>query len=116
MQHISIFVDDVARFVKALRQDLVTVQLILNAFGGALDLKVNYAKSYAIVIRGGEQDKYLASEVPACNLGSFSCKYLGLQLSTVQFTKADWQPCLGKVIAFLPPWQRAFYSDQEDWC
>ena len=54
MQRISIFADDVALFVKPLRQDLETVQLILNAFGEASGLKVNYAKSCAIVIRGEE--------------------------------------------------------------
>ena len=57
MQRISIFADDVALFVKPLRQDLETVQLILNAFGEASGLKVNYAKSSAIVIRGEEQDR-----------------------------------------------------------
>ena len=56
MQRISIFADDVALFVKPLKQDLVTVQLILNAFGGPSGLKVNNAKSSAIVIRGGEQE------------------------------------------------------------
>ena len=50
MQRISIFADDVALFFKPLRQDLETVQLILNAFGEASGLKVNYAKSSAIVI------------------------------------------------------------------
>jgi hypothetical protein len=50
----------------------------------------------------------VVKHVLQCDLGKFPCRYLGLQLSTTQLTKAQWQPLLDQVIDFLPAWQRGF--------
>jgi hypothetical protein len=40
--------------------------------------------------------------VLGCEVGAFPCKYLGLQLSTCELTKVQWQPILDQIIAALP--------------
>ena len=105
-QSISVFTDDVALFVKPLVHDLVAVRELLNLFGEVSRLMVNYMKTEAIVIRGGEQECDRVRDILGCQIGSFPCRYLGLQLSTGQLSRANWQPLIDRVIAFLPPWQR----------
>lgn len=43
-----------------------------------------------------------------CDLSTFPCKYLGLQLAINQLTRAAWQPLLDLVRKFIPSWQRGF--------
>jgi hypothetical protein len=86
-QRISIYADDVALFVKTLVQDLVTVRKILEWFGEASGLLVNYNKSSAVVIRGELEDNMRVKHVLQCTMGSFPSKYLGIPLSTGQLTK-----------------------------
>jgi hypothetical protein len=103
---LSIYADDVALFVKPSVCDLVTVKELLRCFGNASGLMVNYTKSSAIVIRGGVEDGMLAKHILHCELGTFPCRYLGLQLSTKELNKVHWQPILDRIIASLPAWQR----------
>jgi hypothetical protein len=58
-QRISIYADDVDLFLKPHVQDLVTMRGILELFGEASGLKVNYSKSCAYVIRGLAVDSIL---------------------------------------------------------
>jgi hypothetical protein len=109
-QRISIYADDIALFVKTSVQDLVTVRKILEWFGEAPGLLVNYNKSSAVVIRGELEDSMRVKHVLQCTMGSFPCKYLGIPLSTGQLTKGQWQPVLDQVIAALPAWQRGLLA------
>jgi hypothetical protein len=105
-QRLSIYVDDVAFFVKPSMCDLVTVKELLRIFSNASGLMVNYTKSSAIVIWEGVEEGMLAKHILQCELGAFPCRYLGLQLSTKELNKVHWQPILDHIIASLPAWQR----------
>ncbi|XP_051211871.1 uncharacterized protein [Lolium perenne] len=104
-QHVSIYADDVALFIRLEVQDIVTTREILRYFEEASGLSVNYRKSYAVVIRGEVLDKMMVKHLLRCKIGEFPCMYLGLQLSTGALSRAHWQPVLDKVIASLPAWQ-----------
>uniref|UniRef100_A0A453JT76 Reverse transcriptase zinc-binding domain-containing protein n=1 Tax=Aegilops tauschii subsp. strangulata TaxID=200361 RepID=A0A453JT76_AEGTS len=43
-------------------------------------------------------------------MDKFPCKYLGLQLSIWQLTRAEWQPIVDNVLNFLPGWQRGLIT------
>jgi hypothetical protein len=94
----------VALFVKPVVQDLVVARSIFEVFGQTSGLHVNYDRSEAVVIQGGVEDRMVVRHMLHCNLGNFPCRYLGLQLSTTQMSRAHWQPILDKVIAPLPAW------------
>lgn len=63
MQRVSIYVDDVALFIKPTEQDLNFVRMALHVFGEASGLRVNYRKSLAIVIRGNKHDQQRVSDM-----------------------------------------------------
>ncbi|KAM0829792.1 hypothetical protein ACQ4PT_066642 [Festuca glaucescens] len=109
-QRISIYADDVAMFVKPEVHDLVVVRTIFQMFGDASGLRVNYNKTSVTVIRGDAHDKMRVKHVLQCEIGEFPCKYLGLQLSTRELTKAQWLPVLDHVIASLPACQRGLLA------
>jgi mannosylglycoprotein endo-beta-mannosidase len=111
-QRVSIYADDVALFLKPQVQDLVTTRKILEFFGEASGLRVNYDKSSAILIRGDAVDSMVVKHLLQCKIGSFPCKYLGLQLTTGQLKKVHWQPILDQVIAMLPAWQKGLLQRQ----
>jgi hypothetical protein len=100
----------VALFLKPLAQELVTVKEILETFGEASGLQVNYAKTSAVLIRGDVVDGMVVKHFSGCELGTFPCKYLGLQLTTGQLKRAHWQPVLDKVITALPAWHRGLLA------
>ena len=97
-------------FVKPKPLDLITVKRVLQVFGEASGLKVNYRKSLATFIRGEEQDEELVQQILQCPLTEFPIKYLGLLLALRPLTKAEWQPMLDKVIDFIPAWQRGMIA------
>lgn len=59
-------------------QDLVTVRGVLSMFWEASELQVNY-----------RLDNLTVKFLPRCEIGSFPCKCLGLQLSTRELNKVD---------------------------
>ena len=105
-QSVSIYADDVALFVRPNEVDLRFVTMALKAFGDASGLRVNYGKSFAILIHGEEEDRIRVSNLLECELGKFPCKYLGLQLAIHQLKKTDWQPMLDRAKKCAPGWQR----------
>ncbi|KAE8781679.1 hypothetical protein D1007_45073 [Hordeum vulgare] len=110
MQRLSIYANDVALFIRPSAQDMSFVRNALHIFGEASGLKVNYAKSSAILIRGDEQDQLRVADVLQCQAGEFPCRYLGLQLAIRQLTRAQWQPLLDQAKRFVPTWQRGTNS------
>lgn len=105
-QSVSIYADDVALFVKPSEVDLRFVKEALQVFGDASGLRVNYQKSSAVLIHGDEMDRNRVATLLQCNLGSFPCKYLGLQLAIHQLNCAEWQPMLDQAKHCAPAWQR----------
>lgn len=106
MQRLSIYADDVALFIRPSTRDLQFVRQALHIFGAASGLRVNYAKSSAIIIRGDELDQRRVAEMLHCQVGEFPCKYLGLQLAIRQLTRAEWQQMIDHAKCFVPACQR----------
>jgi exonuclease III len=112
IQRISIFADDVVLFVKPTITDLVTIRELLEVFGEATGLRVNYRKTTATIIRGDGQDRELVADVLRCQIAEFPIKYLGLQLALKPLTKAQWQPMIDAAIRIAPAWQSGLLSKQ----
>lgn len=106
LQRLLIYADDVALFVKPTTRDLNFVRAALDIFGEASGLRINYRKSDAIIIRGSEVDSNRVTGILKCTMGSFPCKYIGIQLAISKLTKPDWQPLLDQVRHMVPSWQR----------
>jgi hypothetical protein len=110
LQRLSIYADDVILFAKPTVQDLVTIREIFRVFGRVSGLYINYAKTSATVIRGGEQTKELVVDTLHCSIKDFPIKYLGLQLALRPLTKAQWQPLLDATTHLVPAWQRGLIT------
>jgi hypothetical protein len=93
MQRISIYADDVVLLIKPLPEDMVATKLILKIFGEASGLHINYRKSTATLIRGGELERKIVEVYLQCKVVPFPIKYLGLQLALRPLSKAEWSPC-----------------------
>lgn len=102
----SIYADKVALFIRPSVQDLIAVREALRVFGEALGLKINYRKSEAILIRGDGMDEQRVVELLQCAMGSFPCRYLGINLVIRRIKCADWMPFLDQVRKITPAWQQ----------
>jgi hypothetical protein len=104
LQRISVYADDVVIFFKPERQETWAIKHILNIFGEASRLKVNFRKTTATLIRGSTEQEEETVQILGCEAAKFPIKYLGLQLALRPLTKAEWQPLLDKVIKCVPAW------------
>ncbi|KAK1665237.1 hypothetical protein QYE76_053396 [Lolium multiflorum] len=109
-QRVSIYVDDVAIFIKPQVQDTVVIRELLNIFGEASGLRINYNKTAVVLIRGEGLDSMTVKHMLRCEIGAFPRKYLGLQLTTGHLRKVHWQPILDRILAALPAWQRGLIA------
>jgi hypothetical protein len=71
IQRISLYADDVVLFCKPKLSDLVAIREMLQIFGGASGLRVNYAKSLATLIHGDAHDAELITAVLHCQITDF---------------------------------------------
>ena len=110
MQCLSLYADDVVLFIKPTWLDLLFVKETLTIFGVASGLKVNFAKSAAIMIRADMEDEELVKSVLPWKITTFPCKYLGLQLSIKQLKRSEWQPIVDAALHILPGWQRGLVT------
>nr|XP_051201783.1 uncharacterized protein LOC127315326 [Lolium perenne] len=56
LQRVSIYADDVVLFCKPVEEELATIRQIMEAFGEASGLRVNYMKTTATMIRGSDEE------------------------------------------------------------
>ncbi|KAM0899969.1 hypothetical protein ACQ4PT_020948 [Festuca glaucescens] len=110
VQRLSIFADDIVIFVKPLVCDLVMVRELLKIFGEASGLQVNYRKTAATLIRGGELERDKVSTILQCQLTEFPIRYLGLQLALNPLTRAQWQPMIDASTRIAPAWQHGLIA------
>ncbi|KAK1574356.1 hypothetical protein QYE76_018595 [Lolium multiflorum] len=80
-QRISIYADDVVIFCKPLSIELEATKAILQVFGEASGLRVNYRKTSATLIREQEGDVDRVAETLGCEVVGFPIRYLGMQLA-----------------------------------
>ncbi|KAM0910526.1 hypothetical protein ACQ4PT_014089 [Festuca glaucescens] len=102
---VSLYANDVVIFAKPTAHELEVVVGILDCFGAASRLIVNYAKSIAIPIRCTPGIILRIAPSLPCPLGQFPCKYLGLPLSLTKLRKGDVQPMIDKLALKLPFWK-----------
>jgi hypothetical protein len=110
LQRVSIYTDDVVLFVKPSIQDLVTVKELLEVFGAASGLIINYNKTSATLIRGAIDDSERVASLLHCTISTFPIKYLGLQLSLGPLTRAQWQPVLDSATSIVSAWQKSLIT------
>nr|XP_020196053.1 uncharacterized protein LOC109781868 [Aegilops tauschii subsp. strangulata] len=82
----------------------------LRLFGEASGLKVNFAKSLAVMIRSEEVEEELVRQALPWKLETFPIRYLGLQLGIKQLTRSEWQPIVHNVLKMMPGWQRGLVT------
>jgi hypothetical protein len=102
---VSLYADDVVVFVRPCAQELATVKGLLECFGGASGLRVNYSKSSAAPIRCTEAVTNTVVANFQCPVRSLPCTYLGLPLSLKKLRKADLQLVLDKLAGKLSFWK-----------
>uniref|UniRef100_A0A453BHF4 Reverse transcriptase domain-containing protein n=1 Tax=Aegilops tauschii subsp. strangulata TaxID=200361 RepID=A0A453BHF4_AEGTS len=78
---ISLYADDVMLFYHATTSDIAAVKEILNLFGRASGLKVNYAKSSATVLHGEQGAPEMITGL-GCSTAALPVTYLGIPLTT----------------------------------
>uniref|UniRef100_A0A453EUU2 Reverse transcriptase domain-containing protein n=1 Tax=Aegilops tauschii subsp. strangulata TaxID=200361 RepID=A0A453EUU2_AEGTS len=102
---ISLYVDDVTLFCHPQPDDIEVVKAILQLFGRASGLHVNFAKSTATLI-GCEDDTVMpVIESLGCPIVDLPITYLGIPLTIRRPTTAQLLPLLDKVAARLPIWK-----------
>lgn len=68
-------------FIKLTMHDLNFVREAMGLFGEASGLTINYRKMVAVLIQGSEEDRQRVVDILHCEMGSFPCRYLGIQLA-----------------------------------
>ena len=110
VQRLSIYADDVVLFAKPEVYDLVAVRELLHIFATATGLRVNYRKTSATLIWGGEAEKVLVAGILQCPIVEFPIRYLGIQLAIKPLTKNQWQPMIEAATSIAPAWQRGMIA------
>uniref|UniRef100_A0A453MY32 Uncharacterized protein n=2 Tax=Aegilops tauschii subsp. strangulata TaxID=200361 RepID=A0A453MY32_AEGTS len=78
---ISLYADDVMLFCHATTSDIAAVKEILDLFGRASGLKVNYAKSSATVLHEEQGATEIITSL-GCSTAALPVTYLGMPLTT----------------------------------
>jgi hypothetical protein len=106
-QRVSIYVNDVVLFLKPHMEELFLVKEILKIYGTASGLVTNVRKRSITPIQWEEQDMIVVQDSMTCNVVEFSCKYLGLPLSTKKLSKNNFLSLIDKIVDYLPGWKAA---------
>jgi hypothetical protein len=102
---VSLYADDIVVFAKPDHADLGAVRSILDCFGKASGLLVNFGKSAVAPIHCPETAIPSVHEALSCQVVSLPCTYLGLPLSMKKLRKADLQPVMDKLASKLSFWR-----------
>ncbi|WVZ54039.1 LOW QUALITY PROTEIN: hypothetical protein U9M48_004907 [Paspalum notatum var. saurae] len=100
---ISLYADGVALFIRPIEGDLRLIQDLLDCF--VAGLKTNVLKSSATPIQCSDEDIARTSQLLSCSIKSFPCTYLGLPLTVLKPTKADFMRVIDKVADKLLGWK-----------
>jgi hypothetical protein len=104
------YADDVALFVKPVRDDIATMAEILDIFGRASGLLVNRSNCAIYPVHCEEVDVEAAKQDFQCPIKFFPCTYLGLPLHYRQLRRVEIQPLIDKVGNKLPTWKGQFLN------
>jgi hypothetical protein len=107
---ISLYADDVISFLRPTQNNLSLISQLLDAFGHASGLWINFSKNSVTPLNCTDADLLLLSGLMDCELKGFTCKYLGIPLTIQKPTKADLLPLIDKIAASLPIWKASLLS------
>ncbi|KAM0830460.1 hypothetical protein ACQ4PT_066193 [Festuca glaucescens] len=102
---VSLYSDDVVVFVAPRESELAVVKGILDCFGVASGMRVNFQKSAAAPIRCSQDMLDNVSQSIECPIRELPCTYLGLLLSLKKLRKEDLQLVLDKLARKLSFWK-----------
>jgi hypothetical protein len=101
----SLYVDDVALFIRSTEQDFLITNHILSISAEASGLVTNLSKTEFYHIQCDNAAlEFLTAKNHA--LSTFPCKYLGLPLHFKKPTREMMQPVVQKIGNKLPGWKR----------
>jgi hypothetical protein len=109
---VSLYADDVVVFTKPDMGELVAVRKILDCFGEASGLMVNFSKSAVAPIHCPEAALPSVSATLSCQVITLPCTYLGLPLSIRKLQREDLQPVLDKLAGKLAFWRACLMSKE----
>jgi hypothetical protein len=101
---ISLYADDVMLFIRPVAAEMETVQVILQAFGEATGLQVNFPKSSITLIQCNDFNIEALALSFGCPVVKFPCKYMGMPLSDWKLKRNDLQPVLDKLRGKVKGW------------
>ncbi|WVZ50254.1 hypothetical protein U9M48_001528 [Paspalum notatum var. saurae] len=101
---ISLYADDAAIFIAPTKKDVEALMRLLDLFGQASGLVMNFHKSSVIPIRcNGIDLSSILESIPA-RRATFPTKYLGLPLSNSRLQKVAFQFLIDKILGKLNSW------------
>lgn len=104
------FADDTLIFIPAELDRVKNLRRVLWCFEIISGLKINFHKSSIVGLNVDSSLQSLTSSVLGCKTDSLPTKYLGLPLSNIRITLADWAPLINKVQQRLALWQGPLLS------
>jgi hypothetical protein len=88
-QHLSLYADDVALFIRPEADDLQLTKDLLQIFGEASGLQTNLQKSCVIPIQCDDNIVEVVNQSLQCTPSSFPTTYLGLPISDKKLRRSD---------------------------
>jgi hypothetical protein len=110
------YADDTLIILRADGAAARRLKLILDQFGDATGLKINYHKSTLVPMH---TDGAVLAEIQAalqCRVEGFPQTYLGLPLSADKLRLANFAPLIAKVDRYLSGWRALLLSLEAAWC
>jgi hypothetical protein len=109
---VSLYADDVMVFTKPDMGEHEAVRKILDCFGEASGLMVNFSKSVVAPIHYPDAALPSVSATLSCQVITLPCTYLGLPLSIRKLRWEDLQPVLDKLTSKLSFWRAHLMSKE----
>jgi hypothetical protein len=103
--HVLLYADDVVVFIRPEPTELAAVRSLLECFGDASGLHVNYNKSSAALIHCSKNEVAAIETHLNCTVSPLPCVYLGLPLSLKKHSKSELQIILDKLAGKLASWK-----------
>jgi len=109
-QHLSLYADDVALFIRPNEEDLQLTKALLQLFGDASGLQTNLQKSCVIPIQCNTNIMERVDSTLHCTVSAFPSNYLGLPISDKKLRKRDLLVWIEKIANKLPGWKAPLLS------
>lgn len=111
------YADDTILFLQNTEENILTVKFLLYCFEAMSGMKINYQKSEVFVIGVDDAEAQRIAEKFNCERGKFPMKYLGIPISSVRLTVADFAASPDKLEKRLATWKcgHLSYGGKQSW-